>query len=51
MRRNCRDKKSYTMYNETLYEVERVIQMKWIKSKSFIIIDRQFCLIKWKGYD
>jgi hypothetical protein len=46
-----KDRKNYTMYNETLYEVERVVQIKWVKSIITVIIDRQFCYIKWKGYD
>lgn len=39
------------MYNETLYQVERVVQVRWNKSKSIPNLDRQECLIKWKGYD
>ena len=46
-----KDKKNYTMFNETLYEVEDVLQIKWIKSNSNPTLDRQFCYIKWKGYD
>lgn len=34
MRKVGKDRKNYTMYNETLYEVERVVQIKWVKSKS-----------------
>jgi hypothetical protein len=37
MPKPSKDKKNYTMYNETLYEVERVVQIKWVKSKSFLI--------------
>jgi hypothetical protein len=37
MPKTIKDKKNYTMYNETLYEVERVVQIKWVKSSSFPI--------------
>ena len=30
------NKKNFTMYNETLYEVEKVVSVKWIKSIPFI---------------
>lgn len=34
MSRKLKDKKNYRMYNETLYEVERVVQIRWVKSNS-----------------
>jgi hypothetical protein len=27
--------KNFSMYNETLYEVEKVVQVKWVKSNYY----------------
>ena len=32
MNRKAMESKNYRMYNENLYEVERVVQIKWVKS-------------------
>jgi len=37
MRKLAQKKKNYRMYNETLFEVDKVIQIKWVKSKHISI--------------